>query len=236
MALFTSTLARSSKTVGAQLRALRRHYNLSLAQVADNLSTSETLLYYLERGQFEKIPEKIYRMMLLKRYATYLGHEWEDIRRVAEREDTLYHRAAGGSDHSPIPRKSMKSSALWVHSHIVRNFIYGLFGALGVLYLAFLAYQVVVPPHLAISTPTDNYVTLEGSVLVSGNAAPDAHISINGQPVANDNHGGFRQTVILSEGLNTIKITAVKKYSQERVLTRTVYLQKKVSIRNPLKD
>jgi uncharacterized protein YfaP (DUF2135 family) len=61
---------------------------------------------------------------------------------------------------------------------------------------------------LEVVTPKDEIVVQESSVQVRGRSAPDAVVSVNGQPVEVDASGNFSATVTLENGPNSIDVIA----------------------------
>jgi len=61
---------------------------------------------------------------------------------------------------------------------------------------------------LEIATPKDEIVVREATVEVRGRTAPDAVVSINGQPVEVDGSGNFSGMVSLENGPNSIEVIA----------------------------
>ena len=59
--------------VGAQLRDLRQHYGLSIAQVADRLHIRARYLEALERGDTAALPGRVYLQGYISSYAEFLG-------------------------------------------------------------------------------------------------------------------------------------------------------------------
>lgn len=92
-------------------------------------------------------------------------------------------------------------------------------------------------PTLVVDTPSDNLVTNDGTVKVSGHASmtdPNAKIeanvtiSVNGNEVTAEigPDGKFEKTVTIPDGEATVTITAKSNNGKETVVTRTVTVDK----------
>lgn len=92
-------------------------------------------------------------------------------------------------------------------------------------------------PTLVVDTPTDNLITNDGTVKVSGHASmtdPNAKIegnvtiNVNGNEVTVeiDPDGKFEKTVTIPDGEATVTITAKSNNGKETVVTRTVTVDK----------
>jgi uncharacterized protein YfaP (DUF2135 family) len=85
----------------------------------------------------------------------------------------------------------------------------------GVLFKPAVKLMVRKEPHagtesllLKIDEPEDKSTVNTSEIEVKGTTAPDAEVSVNGQPVVVDNEGNFSTTITLEEGLNQIEIVA----------------------------
>ena len=77
------------------------------------------------------------------------------------------------------------------------------------------------PPALAVTAPTDGSNTNEPSVVVSGTTEDGATVWVNGV-VASDGTSDWSATVVLSEGWNTIVVTAEDAVGNSAIATLTV--------------
>lgn len=225
MITFVATNRISSLNIGDRLKSRRKEFGLDLDDISDSTSISKKNLEHLEANEFERIPEGFYRGLFLKNYAAYLGLEWRELESEYKKQTLLYHPAIedGGS---PSSISTIQTSQLWVTSRILKNILVGGGIAACFIYLSFLAFTIVRPPHLDILSPGDNSSTLQGRITIEGITRDDARIRINGQDVMKDGKGSFKQDVVLSEGINTIRVTAEKKYSQTAEVTRRVFYRK----------
>lgn len=92
-------------------------------------------------------------------------------------------------------------------------------------------------PTLVVDTPTDNLITNDGTVKVSGHASmTDPNVRIEGNITINVNgnevtaevgpDGKFEKTVTIPDGEATVTITAKSTNGKETVVTRTVTVDK----------
>lgn len=92
-------------------------------------------------------------------------------------------------------------------------------------------------PTLVVDTPTDNLITNDGTVKVSGHASmTDPNVKIEGNVTINVNgnevtaevgpDGKFEKTVTIPDGEATVTITAKSTNGKETVVTRTVTVDK----------
>lgn len=85
-----------------------------------------------------------------------------------------------------------------------------------------------VPPSMVLNSPTDGLVTNGGTIQVSGETNDDSgspvEVLVNGTPVTVNGDGTFSTTVDLTEGENTITVTAKDAAGKTTTITRTVTL------------
>lgn len=92
-------------------------------------------------------------------------------------------------------------------------------------------------PTLVVDTPTDNLITNDGTVKVSGHASmTDPNVKVEGNVTINVNgnevtaevgpDGKFEKTVTIPDGEATVTITAKSTNGKETVVTRTVTVDK----------
>lgn len=217
MSVFIRKQSSAVHTIGDQLRVGRRMHSLSLKAVSQSLLIPLEQLRHLEMDQFQAIPESMYRELFLKTYATYLGLDWPSLKKQYDSEQALY-----ASRRAPQAVSSLKARQLMNIPQVLKNALLG--AAIGgcLVYLVFLGYRAVSPPPLAIWAPVQDEQSGIGQTTVRGKTSRQARLTINGEPVMIRQDGTFEQEVLLSEGLNVIKIGASKKYSKEHSEERRV--------------
>ncbi|MDD4029326.1 MAG: stalk domain-containing protein [Caldisericia bacterium] len=80
------------------------------------------------------------------------------------------------------------------------------------------------PPELHISVPSDNLLTNNPNLTITGRTDATAILTINDAPVEVTNNGSFEHLVVLAEGFNTIDVIATNRKGQTTQKTLTVQL------------
>ncbi|MDA2921638.1 helix-turn-helix domain-containing protein [Patescibacteria group bacterium AH-259-L07] len=94
------------------------------------------------------------------------------------------------------------------------------------LYIGVNIKTAIAPPLIEIIHPPDEFIASKSSIVVQGTTKPHIEVFINNQLIGTaDAYGGFKQVVALLPGLNTIEISAKKKYSRMRTIYRQVVLE-----------
>ncbi|MCL4417817.1 MAG: PQQ-binding-like beta-propeller repeat protein, partial [Actinobacteria bacterium] len=79
-------------------------------------------------------------------------------------------------------------------------------------------------PDLILSSPADNLLTNNKNLTVSGKVEAGSTLKVNGNDLSYDNSGNFTTTITLTEGTNTLTVTAKDTANNSTTLTRTVVL------------
>jgi cytoskeletal protein RodZ len=201
----------SSQVIARELRQAREARGLCLADVAEILKMNVNYLAAMERGNFSQLPTGIYKVNFLREYVLFLGLPLEEFLDLFEdsqrgqnilREEDLFVRKAGNVRFSLTIPKLMKNLLILSAS------------AVCLTYLAFSINDIVAPPELSIDSPSLDTITEEKEIMVRGTTVPEAEVHINDELVLADKSGVFEKKVELRSGLNTIVISAQKKYSR----------------------
>lgn len=220
---FNSIMPKIGMTLGGKLRHARLSFGLTLDEIAEDLKIRVDILRAIERGDLHTIEEPLYRMLMVKTYAEYLGFNRESFQDEYNRE-SLY--AAKKEKSSEVNTESVQKADFVVAPILVKH-IFLLAGMIGIFaYLAVIAGNALARPSLTVSSPNDRTVSSLPTIPIEGIASKDANLFINGQSVLKSKDGRFRQIFTLSDGVNSIRVSASKKYSKETAVTRTVLYER----------
>ncbi len=216
---FTPKKLALEDTVGEKLRRARRALNLNIEPIAKKLKIRAEYLMAMEDERFDKLPSGLYGKNFLKEYALFLGLKPKEL--IKDLGEKTFEEEGG----DPFSQKVLKSHKLLVWPKIIKNILIS--GAILIcfLYLVFYFKNIVTAPDLVITQPDKNILTSASSLTVSGRTESEAEVRINGEIVLNNNKGVFSQTINLKKGLNSITVSAKKKYSREQSITRQVLVE-----------
>jgi len=125
-----------------------------------------------------------------------------------------------------FPPQPIKTNHLFA-SHRAKSVVYiGIFSILIVAAIVWEVLRVTAPPLLIINSPSDNLLTGQASIVVSGRADRNSTVSINNEFAATDLGGNFNETLDLRTGLNVITISASKKFAKPNIIYRRVVVTK----------
>jgi cytoskeletal protein RodZ len=217
---------RIAESLGCILQNTRLDNGWDTAEVAEHLGIPERWLVAAEADQWNNLPDDAYSRIYFQAYVKLLKLEPKALaslyRQVRRREAVRRPATPDEIEGRRHPTRAIPFWSLITAPRAIRNGLLILLG-LGLLsYLWWATANIVTPPRIAISAPSDGLVTTERSVTVSGQTEDEVSLWVNGKEVTPDSDGNFIDTLNLAEGLNTIKVVGSKKHSKETVVTRRV--------------
>ncbi|MFA6194573.1 MAG: helix-turn-helix domain-containing protein [Patescibacteria group bacterium] len=219
MIAFTPKKLALEDTVGEKLRRARRALNLNIEPIARKLKIRAEYLMAMEDERFDKLPAGLYGKNFLREYASFLGLKPKEL--IKDLDEKIF----GEENVNPFSQKVLKSHRLLVWPKIIKNVLTSGAVLICFLYLIFYFKNIVTAPDLTIIQPDKNILTSANSMTISGQTELEAEVRINGEIVLNNNKGIFSQTINLKKGLNSITISAKKKYSREQSITRQILVE-----------
>lgn len=209
----------TQETLGEKLRQARLNKNFQLEDLSKFLGIRREYLEALEENRYDLLPAGLYSKSFLKKYGLKLGFQTKDLKIEL---DSL---PADTVPDDPFSQKVVKKKNFIIFPRLIRYFLIATAVIACLLYLAFYAKKITTPPTLIISQPEKNVLTSETSYTVVGLTEPEAEIRINEAIILNNNQGSFSQTINLKRGINTLVITAKKKYSRPNQAVRQILVE-----------
>ena len=205
-----------------RLKEAREANGISLETLSTRTKISKKHLQAIEECRFHDIPyAAVYQKNFVKRYAEGIDTPAEPLLAQFLLEET---NPSLRTIQSPAAKRLRPS---W-HSFLPSIMRFLGVGSLVVLVVGYLGWQVkttITPPTLALYSPQDGLISTRSSIVVFGKTEQETRVSINGQEIATDGSGEFKEPVQLSTGVNTITITAKKKHGKMTEETRHVILR-----------
>jgi hypothetical protein len=184
----------------------RTRKGISIDGASKDLGIAFKYLESLEHNNLSGLPGKKYVRKYLKSYCKYLNLDFGVCVKASQRLQMEIDRKNG------IIQKSYFRS--WP-TFIRKAFIFLLIATV-LIFLAYKVGQIFTPPPLSILEPIDGLKTYNTQIKVAGSSQKEAEILINNKAVFVDDNGFFQTPIDLQKGLNLIKISAKKRYSQSR--------------------
>ncbi len=204
-------------TIGSILREARQVHKWTLKDAEKKTGIAKKYLEYLEADDFYKLPGSTYIKGFLERYAEFLKL---NPSKIIEKWRKEFSQNSGTEIPNILGIKNRPQSIFDIKTYFI-----GLVILLIFLYIGFSIKRVLFTSDLEILNPLQDLVTTESNLMITGRVDLGADVFINDQPIEQINDGNFEQEIKLSPGLNTIKVSAKKKYSKEKIIFRQIILQ-----------
>lgn len=216
------------KRIGRKLKEAREAFGINLETAGRAVRIPAKYLEAIEKNKFSDLPKaKVYRLNYLREYAKFLNVD----EAAAETQFIKENGLRGIPQIHPAP--TLKNAPVFSIAIFARN-ILGI--CLILLFAGYLTWQVkriLEPPLLNVYSPIEGYTTGNMNVIVQGETEKECRLAINGQEIMVDESGRFNSTIDLSNGLNTIIISATKKHGKTSTVTRHVVVKGATSFATP---
>ncbi len=204
------------KTVGELLRQERLKQHKSLEQIAEKTKIRPGILDYLEKGEYQFLPSRMYVQGFVKAYAQALKLDVDKALAFFRREYDMQ------DQEERTPPQPIKRTGLIITPGKLLTVV-GTFLLLAFFGVLFWQYQQFAGrPVLVIDYPPDQAVVQSQFVNVIGKTDPEATVLVNGQLVMVTAEGTFQVTLTLQEGHNRITVVARSNIGKETILERAV--------------
>lgn len=224
-----------NENLSSILYIARKAKNLSLSQIAMDLSVHPKYLRMLETGDYLNFPESPYDYQIVKKYSDYLGQNSDRLwtMYLAERKICGQLGKVKKKDNGVLPQQISlfkRISSLINFPRIIFNSIFAVVILTIGAYFTWNFYYSFQPPKLEIISPQDNLITKERQIVIEGFTDPGIDVSINGEMVLNDDSGYFSKEVKLHSGINMLKISASNKKKRENNLYRQIMVVEELTL------
>jgi cytoskeletal protein RodZ len=211
---------RPDVSVGKVLQEARYRQGARLEQVADELRVPIKHLIALEEGDLSVFTAEIYARGAFHKYANYLGVAAEPYNRAFQR------MLCGAREMVPLRLHTPRSRLQAMLGP--KLFLAGALTVLAMMVGGYVVWQVtsfVRLPALALISPEAGVVA-EDVIKVSGMAAEDAEVTINGEQVLLAESGRFETILHVHPGINVLQVKATNAAGRSRVIEKDVLMSR----------
>lgn len=204
------------RSIGVILKSAREKKRVTLDDVYKNIKIHQNYIKALESDDYSVFSGKVHSKGFLKIYCEYLDLNVDDILALWRRE---YEH---GFDAQLLPKRFVEPSKLIITPSFIAVVlvIVSLTFFFGYLYYQYRSFTGA--PVLTINYPPDNLVTASDILDITGKTDLDSEVFVNSQKVILSPDGSFAESVRLKEGLNTISIRALNKFSKQTEYVKTI--------------
>lgn len=209
-------------TLGDRLQTLRLEAGQSVDDIAKTIRIRSEYVVAIEESRYQDLPGQVYAKQFVQRYAVALHTDVEQALGIFSAEYAVVTQAK--PNRRPLLTPRAQTEFHWFRRHL-RYISAGLVIAAVLVYITFQASKNFLPPQIIVSSPERDISTTKLIIQVTGMTDPNATVTINDQDVQTSGDGTFNEQIDLHLGLNTLHISAVKKHSRPRVVTRLVLVE-----------
>lgn len=205
-------------SLGEELRRARQNKNLDIDEVANKLKIRRSYLISLEAENIDALPSGLYGKNFLKKYADFL--EVDPVLTA-----NFLNSWQENENLNPFSQKVLERKKFLIFPKIIRNILLIIVILSGIFYLIFYFNKITTPPELVVNKPDKNMVLQESEIMIKGWSDKEAEIKINGELILSDNDGNFSKLISLKSGINTLEVSAKRKYSRESTIIRQILVE-----------
>lgn len=218
----SNKIQQNNELLAEELKQRREDRKIKIETVAKKLKINLKYLQALENGQLEKLPAGLYGKKILQEYSIFLNLDTDFLTKLWEMETENRQK---NNQQNIFSYKVPKKSYFLTIPAIIKNLLILLSVFVCLFYLGFYIKNIVEAPKLEIYSPADNLSITQNFIFVTGLSEPETNVTINNEPVLLDQKGNFSQKINLSSDLNTISISAKKKYGKQITITRRILVK-----------
>lgn len=226
--VFRRRSIRPRETLGRIFETTRMRLGVTLTDAERSTRVRAKYLEALETGQFDQLPEAVYALGFVRRYAEFLDLDPRSLTNQFRQEEIAQRKLGLPAPEAEPnllainqgPRQSqfvITPKLFWVSASCL----------LILTVFSYLWWQIqgfMAAPQLAVDLPGPELVVSSPTIEIAGVTEGNAYLTINAEPVAIDPQGNFKQEVRLEPGVNTIEVAAKNRLNKEtkqqiRVLT-----------------
>ena len=221
MVMFRQRNIIAVKSLGEDLQKVRKELNLSLLAIEKKIGVAKKYLEALENNDWEAIPGEVYAKNWLKKYASFLGLNWDEVK-IKFKEEMEKQRIWPETDKHKF---GVARKRLVILPKLLKSLMLVLVVAVIIGYLGWQVWSLMSPPELEILYPQDNYVSQHKFVKILGKTEEGVWLGLNDKEIAVGDNGWFVVDIDLNKGLNVIKIEAKKSYGRTKADYLTIIVE-----------
>lgn len=220
--MFVKKPLAAGATLGDRLKALRTESGVTIETLGHSLSINPKYLTAIEESRYRDLPGLVYARQFVRKYAAALSTDTDHVMKIFEQEYAIVAHARPSI--RPLLTQRVQTDFPWLRRHL-RFIIAAIAVAIMATYIGSQAVKNFLPPILEVNEPSTDLSTTSTTIVVAGITDLNATVTINDQDVQTAGNGTFHESIDLHTGLNTLKISAIKKHSSARIVTRKILVE-----------
>lgn len=205
-------------TLGEKFKQARNIAKLSIDEIAGQTKIPAKYLYWLENGEYEKMPAEVYVKGFIVKYVKILNLEKDEFIEMYFNESGILNKIR--NKKNVIPTMKYPRFIITPKSLVILFSAVAFVGILG--YFGWQVYFLMRPPHILLGNMQDDFITNEEYQLLKGSVLGANTLTMNDKTVNFNEKGEFSESVNLSEGLNVIELKAKNSLGKTTTLVRKI--------------
>lgn len=203
-------------TVGSLIKEGRRAKGLTIKELEDLTHIKAGFIAAIEEANWERLPDFSTTLGFIRSISHFL--EIDDNQTVS-----IFRR-----EYPPLLDKKVERRKKEVYKKFVWGprvtFVAGVILILLIVlgYLGFQFRKFNLPPSLVVTSPTEEQIVKQGSLVVIGKTDSDATVIVNNQAVVVSDDGSFSVNIDISKNTNEINISAKSRSGKMTVIRRRI--------------
>ena len=216
----------NDRSLGDLLREGRTERGETLDDVERAAAVAKKYVAALENGEFKKLPDAVYARHFVKALARHYGFDPETLAQRLLREMS----AVTGAPAVRHPVNFVAGRTLIVTPRVIKGALLGACFLAVIGYFAFSVHHILKPPRLLVYSPQDDQVFYGQEVTLEGLTEPEVELTVNGDEVAIEADGSFKEPLNLPPGVSNLRVAAKKKHSRENEVFLKVVVEEQKSV------
>ncbi len=216
MAIFYHKKLSTPEYLGSKFKKAREEKNLTLENLVKITHIDQKYLQAIEDGNYKLLPKtKVHRQAYVREYCQTLELNYEEF--LAQFKEETKHEKISTEPTNSYQKYYLTSITIFLRNIFIFIIITAFF-----TYFGFQIKGVLNPPKLNVLSPFEGQTVENLTVMVQGEAEKESQLTVNGKEIMLNEKGQFESLIDLSEGLNTIVISATKKHGKTTTVIRHV--------------
>jgi|GEM_PF-2724143 len=219
MTSFTKRDVRHGEHVGDTIRSLREDLGWTQEELSERSHVDARYIRAFEEYRYQDLPGTLYAKNFLRSIAEACNVNTEKLLDRFQSDERVF-----PFKRAITPPKELATPRFWTPKKL-RALILIVLLFVAIAYVGIELFGLFRAPDLIIFSPQDNIEIQATSVEVKGKIEKGATITINTAPIDVDDEGNFSTQIDLTPGVNTLTITATRKFGRKTTVVRNLFAQ-----------
>lgn len=215
-------------TLGEQLKQARTVLKLSIDDVSDRTQIPAKYIYWLEKGEYDKLPALVYAQGFLVKCSKILNLEKGKLLDIYLKETEEFCKSSDKKYAVCNAEFSRIKTYKFIITPKVLAVSLSALVAVGMLgYFGWQMNNLIRPPEIVLESPNNDLAVDYDRLAISGKIM-GANILMMNDRIVNFNEatGQFSEPLSLSEGLNVVELKAQNRIGKETTVIRKIIFEK----------